>query len=132
MTKDRDGCSISNADQAMERLGPAGYRVRDRRAVDPGLQIGRDGVETGCIGTRSAGRRHRSRPQLTNDFFPDFRAAGDVDDINLLEAQTAGFQPIAVTAGAVLVENPSGRCLVDRGCGSSLLGPGFDRGPDDR
>ncbi len=60
------------------------------------------------VGPAGAERRHGSRGDLLQYFFPEVRLVANARDVSLLEDQIRGTQPCVVTCDAVPIENRPG------------------------
>ena len=105
-----DRVVVFGAIEPMHGGDPPGIRFRIPRAIHLLLQPARDRAICCFVRTRAAGRRHRTRPQLRDDFFPRLRVRARRVEIQAFQIEPAGLQPGAVAADAVLIEDGLG-CL---------------------
>ena len=100
-----DGVLILGAVEAPQRLGAARIRRRRGRLVERRLQPRRQRAAVSGRRLRPRRRRHRAGAQLAHRLFPGFGALVHVGDIEPLQRQTGGFEPIVVAGHAVLIEH---------------------------
>ena len=128
-----DGVDVLGPIQTMD-CGPAGIGMCRRRAVERGLQPGRELGPGRRIGPRSPGGRHRAGAQLAHHLLPHFRAPADVGEVGGVELEPGGPQTRVVTGDAVSVEEralPGRRRLPVRsrrtGCLQARIAAAADR-----
>ena len=83
----------------------AGVGLRDGRGIDGGLQPRNQPVPGVEIGLRHAFRRHLACTKLAHDFLPGFSAVAYSFEVQAIELESGGLQPLVVTRDAVLIEH---------------------------
>ena len=97
---------------------PPGIGPRVGRPVELRLEPGGEAVVGGRFGARPPGRRHLAGAELADHLLPGFRGLADVSDVDPIEIEPAGPQPLVVAGDAVAVEQRTLR--IDR-CGRRRL-----------
>src|SRR5262245_39262369 len=88
----------------MERCRASRIGVGCRKAVQSRLEVVRQNIVVDLVGSRRTGGRHGPGPQLSNDFFPCFRAVTGIFYIELVQKQSSGFQLFAVAGNTESIE----------------------------
>ena len=83
---------------------PPGIGPRVGRPVELRLEPGGEAVVGGRFGARPPGRRHLAGAELADHLLPGFRGLADVSDVDPIEIEPAGPQPLVVAGDAVAVE----------------------------
>ena len=103
----RPGFGCAAHARSISRFEPAGQRVVGRR-----------------VGPRPPGRRHRAGAQLRDDAFPHLGIGARVLDVERVERQPGGLQPLVVAGDAVPVEHRARRVGLRRRQSTLTLWPG--------
>src|SRR5438128_2545809 len=79
-----------------------------------------------CRGISNAGRRHRARAQLRDNFFQRLRMSHRVRSVQTVELEAGGVEFLVMAGDAVLVEDGPGRGRCRGGTGLRLPGRGLN------
>ena len=88
----------------MERFGASWIRRRGGGPIERALEAGGEGVDDRLGRPRHAGRRHQAGAKLDDRLFPGRRGGGDIGEIERLEHEARGLEPLVVARHAVGVE----------------------------
>ena len=95
-----DGVGVFGAVQPVHG-GVPGIGFCGGRAIERGLEIGRQSVECRCVRARHPLRRHGAGAQLANHLLPGLRRGRHVAEVGALERKPARAKFIAMAGGAV-------------------------------